>query len=57
MIVRTATEADLDQYVVLAKDFHDASPMNGIAEFDVDGYGKFFLNALIWYRWCKFEID
>jgi GNAT superfamily N-acetyltransferase len=46
MIVRIATEADLDQYVVLAKDFHIASPMDSISEFDIDGYSKFFLNAL-----------
>ena len=46
MIVRSATEADLDQYVILAKDFHTASPMDNISVFDVDGYSKFFLNAL-----------
>lgn len=46
LIVRNATEADLDQYVVLANDFHDASPMNGIAEFDVEGYASFYKNAL-----------
>lgn len=46
MIVRKATEADLDQYVVLANDFHNASPMNGIAEFDIEGYASFYKNAL-----------
>ena len=46
MIVRNATEADLDQYLVLANDFHDASPMNGIAQFDVEGYASFYKNAL-----------
>lgn len=46
LIVRNATEADLDQYVVLANDFHDASPMNGIAQFDVEGYASFYKNAL-----------
>lgn len=46
LAVRPATAADLDQYVVLAKDFHEASPMNGISAFDVEGYGQFFLSAL-----------
>lgn len=46
MLIRNATETDLEQYLVLAKDFHDASPMKDIAAFDADGYGKFFLNAL-----------
>lgn len=46
MLVRNAAEADLDQYLVLAKDFHDASPMNGIAEFDIEGYASFYKNAL-----------
>jgi len=46
MIVRNATEADLDQYIVLANDFHNASPMNGIAEFDIEGYASFYKNAL-----------
>lgn len=46
MIVRNATENDLDQYVVLANDFHTASPMNGVAEFDVEGYATFYKNAL-----------
>ena len=46
LIVRNATEADLDQYLVLANDFHDASPMNGIAQFDVEGYASFYKNAL-----------
>ena len=41
-----ATASDLDQYVVLAKDFHEASPMNGVSAFDVEGYGQFFQNAL-----------
>jgi GNAT superfamily N-acetyltransferase len=46
LIVRNATKADLDQYLVLANDFHDASPMNGIAQFNVEGYASFYKNAL-----------
>lgn len=46
MLVRNATEDDLAQYVVLAKDFHAASPMNSIAEFDIEGYSTFYINAL-----------
>jgi RimJ/RimL family protein N-acetyltransferase len=46
MIVRNATKDDLAQYVELANDFHTASPMNGIAEFDREGYATFYINAL-----------
>lgn len=46
MIVRNATEDDLAQYVELANDFHTASPMNSIAEFDREGYATFYINAL-----------
>jgi GNAT superfamily N-acetyltransferase len=46
MLVREATANDLEQYVVLAKDFHDASPMANIAEFDAEGYSNFFLSSL-----------
>jgi GNAT superfamily N-acetyltransferase len=46
MIIRSATEADLPQYAVLAKAFHMASPMHGTIDFDLDGYSQFYLNAL-----------
>jgi RimJ/RimL family protein N-acetyltransferase len=46
MIVRRATEVDLDKYVVLAKSFHDASPMHGVIDFDPEGYSSFYLSAL-----------
>lgn len=46
VVVRAATEADLAQYLVLAKDFHLASPMHGVADFDSDGYAQFYLSAI-----------
>lgn len=46
MIVRKATEADLDQYVLLAKEFHLASPMDGVVAFDPIGYADFFKASL-----------
>jgi hypothetical protein len=46
MIVRKATAADLDEYVTLAETFHAASPMNGVVEFDREGYGQFYLSSL-----------
>lgn len=46
MLVRKATEADLDKYVTLAQAFHAASPMNGVVEFDREGYGQFYLSSL-----------
>jgi len=46
MLVRKATEADLDKYVTLAQAFHAASPMHGVVEFDREGYGQFYLSSL-----------
>lgn len=46
MIVRKATQNDLNEYVKLAQSFHAASPMHGSVEFDVDGYSKFYLSSL-----------
>jgi GNAT superfamily N-acetyltransferase len=46
MIVRKATVADLGEYVTLAETFHAASPMNGVVEFDREGYGQFYLSSL-----------
>lgn len=34
MNVRPATAADLDRYIELLADFHAASPMKGVADFD-----------------------
>lgn len=46
MSVRTATLDDLDAYVTLAADFHNASPMRGIAEFDPVGLRAFIASLL-----------
>jgi len=46
MQVRKATESDLAQYVVLAEEFHIASPMHGVISFDPVGYAKFFSESI-----------
>jgi GNAT superfamily N-acetyltransferase len=46
IIVREATLHDLGRYVVLGHEFHKASPMHGVAEFDPEGYINFMVNAL-----------
>lgn len=46
MIVRKATLADLDKYVVLAQAFHEASPMKTVAAFDRQGYIEFLVSSL-----------
>jgi GNAT superfamily N-acetyltransferase len=46
MQVRKATESDLSQYVVLAEEFHVASPMHGVISFDSVGYAKFFSESI-----------
>lgn len=46
MIVRKATEVDLNEYVTLAETFHAASPIEGIVNFDREGYGQFYLSSL-----------
>ena len=46
MGVRRATEADLNQYLVLANRFHAASPVHNVIPFDDEGYGKFYRGAL-----------
>lgn len=46
MRVRKATEADLPEYMKLAKAFHMASPMHGAIDFDPDGYSRFYLSSL-----------
>jgi GNAT superfamily N-acetyltransferase len=45
--VRKAIATDLEQYVKLARDFHKASPMHGVADFDEQGYSIFFLQSII----------
>lgn len=45
--VRKAITTDLEQYVKLARDFHEASPMHGVADFDKQGYSNFFLQSII----------
>lgn len=44
--VRKATIEDLPEYVVLAQEFHAASPMHGSIAFDPKGYADFFTGAL-----------
>ena len=44
--VREATLGDLSQYTVLGYEFHKASPMHGVAEFDPEGYVNFLANAI-----------
>ena len=46
MIVRKATVTDFDKYVALAQEFHAASPMHGVVQFDCEGYGQFYLSSL-----------
>lgn len=46
VIVRPAITADLDGYVNLAADFHEASPMKGVAKFDPDGIRAFLARLL-----------
>ena len=46
MIVRSATEADLPQYIVLAESFHMASPMHNVIDFDPVGYAQFYTSSL-----------
>lgn len=46
MIVRKALESDLPRYIVLGQMFHDASPMHGVIDFNVQGYSDFYLASL-----------
>lgn len=46
MQVRPATADDFPAYARLACDFHAASPMRGVCEFDHAGYETFFRGAL-----------
>ena len=44
--VREATEADLSEYVKLSADFHAASPMQKVCEFEPEGFKEFVLAAI-----------
>lgn len=46
VIVRPAITEDLDAYVNLAADFHEASPMKGVADFDPPGIRAFLARLL-----------
>jgi len=45
IIVRQAVEADLPIYVQLSADFHAASPMQRVCQFEPEGFKDFVLNA------------
>lgn len=44
--VRKATEADLPEYVKLSADFHAASPMQRVCEFEPEGFKEFVVAAI-----------
>ena len=44
--VREATDADLSEYVKLSADFHAASPMQKVCEFEPEGFKEFVLAAI-----------
>lgn len=44
--VREATEADLPVYLQLSADFHAASPMQRVCEFEPEGFEAFVLGAM-----------
>lgn len=44
--VREATEADLSEYVKLSADFHAASPMQRVCQFEPEGFKEFVINAI-----------
>ena len=46
IIVRQATKADLDKYLELSADFHAASPMQKVCQFDPEGFKEFVLGAI-----------
>ena len=45
--VREATEADLPEYVKLSADFHAASPMQRVCEFEPEGFKEFVVAAIL----------
>ena len=44
--VREATEADLPVYLQLSADFHSASPMQRVCNFEPEGFKDFVVNAM-----------
>jgi GNAT superfamily N-acetyltransferase len=44
--VREATEADLPAYIKLSADFHAASPMQKVCDFDPEGFAAFVKLAM-----------
>jgi len=46
IIVRDAVEADLPIYLQLSADFHAASPMQRVCEFEPEGFKEFVLGAM-----------
>lgn len=44
--VREATDADLLEYLKLSADFHAASPMQRVCEFEPEGFKEFVLAAI-----------
>jgi len=44
--VREATDADLSEYLKLSADFHAASPMQRVCEFEPEGFKEFVLAAI-----------
>jgi len=46
IIVREAVEADLPIYVQLSADFHAASPMQRVCQFEPEGFKEFVLAAI-----------
>ena len=46
IVVREAVEADLPIYVQLSADFHAASPMQRVCEFEPEGFKEFVLSGI-----------
>ena len=46
IIVRDATPDDMPVYLQLSADFHAASPMQRVCEFEPEGFKEFVLNAI-----------
>lgn len=46
IVVREAVEADLPIYVQLSADFHAASPMQRVCEFEPEGFKEFVIGAM-----------
>lgn len=46
IIVREANKADLPIYLQLSADFHAASPMQRVCEFEPEGFQEFVLGAM-----------